>query len=167
MWERARPFRGVFRWAQEGLWPQFSLVCLLGKELGLYASFLQSKRAKRWLEGVRSLWAPTYDPESLPVATFPNLREGTYEPLEKRQMDADVNPSFTIFQMTESFSPLESLCLIQYLKQFKRAGVLIDKVLPFPRFLGGLTVASRFLPPISTTKQKLAFPKSMTIGKLV
>lgn len=167
MWERAVPFRCVFRWAQEGLWPQFSLVCLLGRELGLYGSFLQSRRAKRWL-GVRRLWAPTYDPESLPVATFPNFREGTCEPLEKTADRCRRQPFFyNISNNSESYSPLESSCLIQYLKQFKRAGVLIDKVLPVPRLLGGLTVASRFLPPISTTKQKLAFPKSMTIGKLV
>lgn len=74
-----------------------SLYCLFAGEGARTLRLVLPKQKSKVTEGIRSFWAPTCDPESLPVATFPNLRAATREPLKKQQINADVSPSLKYF----------------------------------------------------------------------
>lgn len=74
-----------------------SLYSLFAGEGARTVRLVLPKQKSKVIEGIRSLWAPTWDPESLPVATFPNLRAATREPLKKQQINADVSPSLQYF----------------------------------------------------------------------
>lgn len=105
---------------------------------------------------------------------FPQFdREGPESPWNTEHIDAGVSPPFTRVQMTDFFSPLGSLCLIQCLKQFKRTKVLTSSF-ALSKTSGKLNCHFLVSTPNihhggkkTNIKKYLAFLNSVTIGELV